>query len=41
MAKLIYNRNKLDITIHMLKNCESGLTDGDYRTDRKIKNKKK
>lgn len=43
MAKLIYNRSKLDITIHMLKNCESGLTDGNYRTNRKIKknNKKK
>lgn len=37
MAKLIYNRSKLDITIHMLKNCESGLTDGNYRTNRKIK----
>lgn len=41
MAKLIYNRSKLDITIHMLKNCESGLTDGDDRTDRKIKKNKK
>lgn len=33
MAKLIYNKSKLDTTIHMQTNCESGLTDGNYRTN--------
>lgn len=37
MAKLTYNKRKFDITIPMHKNCESGSTDGKYRTNEEEK----